>query len=117
MTDHRQQRLCLDHEYPQARTKPDYPPDCSAGACDPVDPADPGVEEAADGTGRDAGWSDDRLLLTRNSFLQLTATRESHRNGIPIHLQTHEDLLIRRQPPSGKRSCDRDRSIGGPHGC
>jgi modification methylase len=37
-------------------------------------------------------------LLPRHSFFQLTATRESRRKGIPIHLQTHEDVLVLRRP-------------------
>ncbi|MEU4477844.1 DNA methyltransferase [Micromonospora sp. NPDC023966] len=43
-------------------------------------------------------------LVARPSFFQLQAVRKARTGGTPLHLITHEDVLIFRRPPTSARS-------------
>ncbi|MGP4112606.1 TRM11 family SAM-dependent methyltransferase [Streptomyces sp. 4N509B] len=62
-----------------------------------------------------AGIRDDRLVL-RPSFFQLKNTRDARRQGLPLHLIAHEDVLIFRKPGTEvgtpASSCRRPRRSG-----
>ncbi|MFI7243367.1 hypothetical protein [Streptomyces qinglanensis] len=42
----------------------------------------------------------DGQLIPRPSFFQMKNTRDARRRGVPLHLITHEDVLVFRQPGS-----------------
>ena len=50
-------------------------------------------------------------LLARPSFFQLQQVRVARGKGIPMHLITHEDVLVLRKPESSPANTPRDRLL------
>jgi len=61
----------------------------------------------------------DGRLVPRHSFYQLSLARDARRRGVPLHLISHEDLVVFRGPeksPSSKELKDPQRELQGPRG-